>query len=198
VRNYWTNIKTKKTGLFSEIYSDIPQPQDKGILLKDILQPESEVDEKYYLSETALKRILTGQLNADLGTIGCVNDRGKLRNIDKATNLDSNSFKGIDNHGQRTMVKQLNPSKESGGRQPYQQNRIYDINGKSPYMPEQLSGKSHKINTERLRRLTLNECCRLQGVPDNFFNGIVSDTQAYKMLGNGFTVPVIEHILKFL
>jgi hypothetical protein len=48
-RWYWTNIRTKETGLFSELWVDIPQPDDKGILLKDILQPESEVDEKYYI-----------------------------------------------------------------------------------------------------------------------------------------------------
>ena len=48
-RIYWTNIQTKEVGLFGELHANIPQPKDKGILLKDIL--ESEVDEKYYLSE---------------------------------------------------------------------------------------------------------------------------------------------------
>ena len=36
-RIYWTNIRTKQIGLFGEIYSDIPQPEDRGILLKDTL-----------------------------------------------------------------------------------------------------------------------------------------------------------------
>ena len=54
-RIYWTNIRTKEVGLFGEIHADIPQPEDKGILLRDIL--ESEVDEKYYLSDVALKGI---------------------------------------------------------------------------------------------------------------------------------------------
>ena len=53
-RWYWTNIKTKDVGLFEELYTDIPQPEDKGILLKDIL--ESEVDEKYYLKNTEILR----------------------------------------------------------------------------------------------------------------------------------------------
>jgi len=53
-RWYWTNIKTKDVGLFSELWTDIPQPEDKGILLKDILQPESEIDEKYYMSNTMI------------------------------------------------------------------------------------------------------------------------------------------------
>jgi len=48
-RIYWSNIKTKKDGLFGDLVSDIPQPKDRGILLKDILQDESEVDEKYYI-----------------------------------------------------------------------------------------------------------------------------------------------------
>ena len=45
------------------------------------------------------------------------------------------------------------------------------------------------------RLLTSVECERLQGIPDNFTAG-VSNTQRYKMIGNGFTVPVISHILK--
>jgi len=48
-RIYWTNIRTHQEGLFCELHSGIPQPKDRGILLKDIL--ESEVDEKYYLSD---------------------------------------------------------------------------------------------------------------------------------------------------
>jgi DNA (cytosine-5)-methyltransferase 3A len=57
-RWYWTNIRTKETGLFSELWSDIPRPKDKGILLKDILQPESEIDDKYYLSQKMIKSLL--------------------------------------------------------------------------------------------------------------------------------------------
>jgi len=45
------------------------------------------------------------------------------------------------------------------------------------------------------RRLSPLECERLQTVPDNYTEG-VSNTQRYKMLGNGFTVKVIEHILQ--
>ena len=41
------------------------------------------------------------------------------------------------------------------------------------------------------------ECERLQGVKDNY-SECVSNTQRYKMLGNGWTVPVIEHIFKGL
>ena len=47
------------------------------------------------------------------------------------------------------------------------------------------------------RKLTPIECERLQTVPDNYTD-CVSNTQRYKMLGNGWTVDVIAHILKGL
>ena len=47
------------------------------------------------------------------------------------------------------------------------------------------------------RKLTPLECERLQGLPDNYTNH-VSKTQRYKMLGNGFNVPTIRHIIKDL
>lgn len=45
-----------------------------------------------------------------------------------------------------------------------------------------------------IRKLTVRECMRLQTVPDTYAFP-VSDTQAYKMLGNGWTVDVIAHIM---
>ena len=45
------------------------------------------------------------------------------------------------------------------------------------------------------RKLTPLECERLQTVPDNYTNH-VSNNQRYKMLGNGWTVEVIKHILQ--
>lgn len=48
-----------------------------------------------------------------------------------------------------------------------------------------------------LRRLTPTECARLQTIPDWYKWGC-SDTQAYKMLGNGWTVEVIKHILSHI
>ena len=47
-----------------------------------------------------------------------------------------------------------------------------------------------------IRKLTVRECMRLQTVPEDFVFP-VSDTQAYKMLGNGWTVDVIAHILSY-
>lgn len=46
-----------------------------------------------------------------------------------------------------------------------------------------------------IRKLTVSECKRLQTVPE-WFEFPVSDTQAYKMLGNGWTVSVISHLIR--
>lgn len=58
-RIYWTNIRTRENGLFGEMHSDIPQPEDKGILLKDIL--EDNVDEKYYVSSKSMMNFITDE-----------------------------------------------------------------------------------------------------------------------------------------
>ena len=50
-----------------------------------------------------------------------------------------------------------------------------------------------KVSDKQYRRLTPIECERLQNVPDNYTEG-VSNTQRYKMIGNGWTVDVISHI----
>ena len=58
--------------------------------------------------------------------------------------------------------------------------------------------KDHTISVKEdkltWRKLTPLECERLQTLPDNYTEG-VSNTQRYKMIGNGFTIKVIEHIL---
>lgn len=46
-----------------------------------------------------------------------------------------------------------------------------------------------------IRKLTVSECKKLQTVPE-WYEFPVSDTQAYKMLGNGWTIDVIVHLLK--
>ena len=54
-----------------------------------------------------------------------------------------------------------------------------------------------KVTNDWFRKLTPIECERLQTVPDNYTNH-VSNSQRYKMLGNGWTVDVIAHIFKGL
>jgi len=53
------------------------------------------------------------------------------------------------------------------------------------------------INTPSIRRLTPLECERLQGMKDNYTN-YVSDSQRYKMIGNGWTIPVISHLFNYI
>jgi DNA-cytosine methyltransferase len=56
--------------------------------------------------------------------------------------------------------------------------------------------------TSRIRRLTPKECLRLQTIPEHLIEKILtsgtSDTQIYKMAGNGWTVKVIAHLLQYL
>ena len=99
---------------------------------------------------------------------------------------------------QKKQIRQLNQSKESGGRQPYQQNRVYSIKGQAPALMNGHGGRTINImEGVRIRRLTPTECARLQTIP-YWYKWGVSETQQYKMLGNGWTVEVIKHILSFL
>ena len=253
VRLYWTNIAAEPYGLFGDMQCMIPQPKDKGILLRDILQ--SNVADKYYLTDKAIDRLNKAQLIGikakvdpeKSGTITIKNQSGQLA-IDNSTTLIVASrgrnpenpkiresgleteqhleprFDGktncITSVKKDNLVMQLNPSTESGGVQPYQQNRIYDIDGISPALMAQMSCGTHAIMEKSpclhgfehgtngqlnkqlakgglIRRLTEVECERLQTVPDNY-TSIVSSTQRYRMLGNGWTVDVIAHILSFM
>ena len=58
-------------------------------------------------------------------------------------------------------------------------------------------GVPYGVIQELSRKLTPLECERLQGLPDSYTEG-VSSTQRYKCIGNGWSVPVIKHILKNL
>ena len=89
------------------------------------------------------------------------------------------------------IIQLNNPSHSSS--------RVYSPEGKSPTLMAGNSGGGKepvKINDDVYwRKLTPVECERLQTVPDNYTNH-VSNTQRYKMLGNGWTIEVITHILK--
>ena len=90
----------------------------------------------------------------------------------------------------------MNESKESGGIQPYQRNRVYDCNGISPCLMSGLSDL--KIYSNQIRRLTPRECFRLQDFPETFDFSVVSNSQAYKQAGNSITVAVLEKIISNL
>jgi DNA (cytosine-5)-methyltransferase 1 len=98
------------------------------------------------------------------------------------------------------LIMQLNPSTESNGNQPYQQNRVYDEKGHVPALCAQMSCGTRAVRTveenkqllkdtktdrlhHRIRRLTENECERLQGFPDDWTKyGIFLDRPTKKDL----------------
>lgn len=80
-RWYWTNVKTKRVGLFGEVYSDISQPKDRGILLRDIL--DKDVDEKYFIKNPKLgfEGMSIDKKSNTLKTGGCLS-QSKKHNCD--------------------------------------------------------------------------------------------------------------------
>jgi DNA (cytosine-5)-methyltransferase 3A len=187
-RIYWTNIGMQPGGLFGDLESIIQQPKDKSILLKDIL--ESEVDEKYYLSD-------------------------KFYNwLDKHSKKTGNKFKQTEGNRKAgclsvSALKSVNLSADfiiqNSDIIPmdfrYDEGFRPRENGKSPTLclgsENGLSGNALAMVNSRIRRLTPIECERLQTVKDGYTNH-VSDSQRYKMLGNGWTISVIEWIFSYI
>ncbi len=223
VRLYWTNIANEAYGLFGDMQCMIPQPKDKGILLRDIL--ESDVPDKYYLSDkaiaTAIRKSDIGinpKINPDKsGTVTCGNQSAKF-SIDNSTNLivasrgrnpeNPNSRESGLNTEQMleprydgktnclTSVQKDNYVVFAEGYE--QDNRAYFDSGKSGTLDIKPARQKVLLEAEwKIRRLTPTECERLQTVPDQY-SSVVSDTQRYRMLGNGWTVDVIAHIFSFM
>ena len=76
------------------------------------------------------------------------------------------------------------------------QRRIYALNSKSPTILAR-SDTTKILDNGQIRKLTPLECERLQNIPDGY-TASCSDTQCYKMTGNGFNINTIVHILKGL
>lgn len=77
-----------------------------------------------------------------------------------------------------------------------QDQRAYYLKGKHGCLDTGASGKAKVLeNDGRVRKITRNEAERLQTVPDGY-TSVVSESQAKKMLGNGWTVDVIAHIFE--
>jgi site-specific DNA-cytosine methylase len=128
-RYYWSNIKTKEDGMFGDIITDIPQPKDKGILLKNIIT-SGEVSS---LKHVSLK---TNQCQS--------NTQRYLIHRNETT-------------GMITLIKE----------------------------------------NELVRTVNKIEMCRLQGFSDNYCD-ILTTAKAGSLLGDGWTLPVIEHIFSFI
>lgn len=104
--------------------------------------------------------------------------------LDRTEYNPSKSFDGIIT---------VNP-KDKKGKQTWQRGRVYDIKGNCPTICASLFDLNVTENHRTYRKLTINECEKLQGVPKNYTEG-VSKGERGAMLGNGWTVDVIAHIL---
>ena len=219
-RLYWF-WELQSDGSYKRI--DVEQPEDKGILLKDIL--EESVDEKYTMNNTRTQFILNRPKN-----YFCPIDP------DKANTLRTNYWNASANEayvstirvwqfnsgGQWDRVyspewKSVSLSANGGGRgaktwlykvwqpQPFPRNYNELWLPRTEVLEFRDDDKSNSIITNPMknilqdvwciRKLTPIECERLQTLPDNWTEWI-SNTQRYKAIWNGWTVDVIKHIFK--
>ena len=216
-RLYWTNINSKPIGLFGELQTDIPQPKDRGILLKDILLPESEIEDKYYISSEAINRIIKNTfvdilLDQDTEKSKCmISGYTKMRSEcnyikvpHKSYCIDANYSKGpgvIDlTNCKRQIIIKLD--KKANPKRNQDKADCFTAGGNSAgnHSDMDLIYLSPCYRTDlnfSVRRLTPYECCKLQTIPD-WYIWVVSNSQIYKMLGNGWTIEVIKYILSFM
>ncbi|MCP4833092.1 MAG: DNA cytosine methyltransferase [Gammaproteobacteria bacterium] len=171
VRLYWTNIP------------HIAQPNDKGIAIKNIT-----VDDSAKIGAMRGRYIVGGtRQDHKMKTAGMTTQRLELRRDDKS-NCITTVLK--DNY----VVKFLDALPSGGGMHEW----CYYQNATSTSITTR-NAAGEKIIHDGIwyRKLTPVECERLQTVPENYTSG-VSNTQRYKMLGNGWTVDVIAHIFSSL
>jgi DNA-cytosine methyltransferase len=157
----------------------IPPMIDKGITMQDILEDGYATDE---MTSNGKSHCLTARYNGAVW----------WNSIERK---------------QRTMVLKENPTMSKDGlirvgtadlKGHDSIKRVYAQEGKAPTLTTMQGGhREPKVATSKdmWRKLTPLECERLQTLPDNYTNH-VSNSQRYKMIGNGWTVDVIAHILK--
>ena len=188
-RLYWTNIE------------GVTQPEDRGIYLKDILQ--EEVDEKYYLSDKGLSGMLAHkERNTDKGNgfgVQFISEGDEKANtVLQRYYKDCKDNALIIPEATKKGYAEILPGECFDNEQPNSKTRRgRRMTDKSNSLMAQNMSFLRFTEACRIRRLTPIECERLQTVPDNY-TASVSDAQRYRMLGNGWTVEVIKHILKNL
>ena len=91
----------------------------------------------------------------------------------------------------------VRPGTEHLSRVHKQPNRIYSVKGVHPTLPSQeSSGRFFVLTLDgRVRKLTLNECFRIMGFPDDF-KRVSSIAEQYRQIGNSVCVPMIEDVAK--
>lgn len=118
-----------------------------------------------------------------------------LTSIDRQGVLLAMPVQGLDRLNKRQPAKGVKPTNSRGrGNNP---GGIRAKNGKVPALTGSRWEQNNHLFNGRIRKLTPVECERLQTVEDGYTED-VSDTQRYKMLGNGWIVDVVAHILKGL
>lgn len=146
-----------------------PKEEHLAKRLKDVL--ESDVDEKYFLSEKMINYLENRSDNFNNGKINFRTENDFATTITKnsgSIDISDNIIKilNIENSFYEPVVMQLNESKESGGQQPYQQNRIFDTNGISPAVLANLGGdRNHNVAIQyNIKRL--NQTLEKHDLPD--------------------------------
>jgi DNA (cytosine-5)-methyltransferase 1 len=140
---------------------------------------------------------------------GGVVSYGEFKERDIVNCIDANYWKGADNHGQRTMVKEVRNDLVGFIGESHQATRVFRCEGSSPTLSALGGGLGAKTGLykigPRIRRLTPIETERLMSWPDNFTKrGIdengnmieISDTQRYKICGNGIVTKVLEWVIR--
>jgi site-specific DNA-cytosine methylase len=119
-------------------------------------------------------------------------------NVDESLYLNENISSRYNEN--KNFKEQNNKSCVIGKLSPYQGDRVFSTKCKGSSLSANggnNGGGSCNIiidpNNGRLRRLSINECERLQTVPDDY-TIVAPKTQRYKMLGNGWTVDIIANI----
>jgi DNA-cytosine methyltransferase len=152
-------------------------PNDCEIYLKDILQ--DEVDEKYFIKDGRLKWL---------------QNFGEVKSRDGYVAFNPNKAKCLTVRGEpswnTTYIVQWPHGTNKGG--------LRALDGKTPSMTvSSWEADNLLLNEGMVRKLTPEECETLQTVPKGYTK-FVSDSQRYKMLGNGWTVNVIEQFFSKL
>lgn len=198
-RCYWTNIPGVK------------QPEDKGILLKDILESGLPYQEKSYCMTSSYNGAVLwnslerGQRSMVAEPVGiCTTQDGKSQTIKaqySKTSLANTQYSG--SNGATMVAEPIRIGQIGKGGQGQ---RIYSVRGKSVTLSANGGGQGAKTGLYKIdlpdgdyiiRKLTPIEAERLQTLPNNYTAG-VSNSQRYKGIGNGWTVDVITHILRYL
>ena len=169
-----------------------PKPLEKR--LKDML--EDNVDEKYYLSDISVNRLL--KRRDGLGYKPCINGEVAVTLTTKPGQRNS------DNYIQEPFVVASrgrnieNPSDRTIG-SPTEQRLEINYTGCTNTLTS-VQKDNYVVENYRIRKLTARECFRLMGVKDEQFDRLngISNSQLYKLAGNSIVVDVLEAIFKNL